>query len=100
MSSDPSFYLSPLPGHPIPTLFTDPPVAIRPSPKVRCPFGSYVHLRLGSRPRSICTHLNRTKYTKTEPLQGQAGQMRVKNSYAVTHENRLVRYSPHAPGFS
>ena len=70
-------HLSPLPGHPIPTLFTDPPVTIWPSPKVGWPFGRYVHPRLGSRPRNICTHLNRTKYTKPDPSQGQAGEMKI-----------------------
>ena len=74
-------HLSPLPGYPIPILFTDPPVTSWPSPKVVCPFGTYVHPRpdLFSCPHSICTHLNRTKYTKTDPLPGQTGQICVAN---------------------
>ena len=35
--------------------------------------------RLSSHPRSICTHLNRTKYAKTDSLSGQAGQICVTN---------------------
>ena len=38
-------HLSPLSGHPIPTLFTDPPVTIWPSSKVACSFGNYLHPR-------------------------------------------------------
>ena len=54
--------------------------------------------RLGSHPCSI--HFNSTRYTKTDPLSRQTGQYTFDNNQTVTHENKLVRCSPHAPGLS
>ena len=42
-STSAAAHLSPFPDHPIPTLFTDPPVTIWPSPKIACPFDSNIH---------------------------------------------------------
>ena len=55
-------HLSPLCGHPIPTLFTDPPVTIWPSPKAAYPFGNYLH----PRPNLVHVHVT-SALTETGP---------------------------------